>query len=201
MTWFKVDDKFHASKEVKSIPRADRLAAVGLWTLAGAWCSDHLNDGFVPGYMIDDFAGSPELAQALVSATLWTKRRDGYQFRNWAKWQQTREDVEAKRAEARNRVAAHRARKKGENTGESNADETRYIDGVTTPPSRPVPTRPKTDEDQSSGELTSEQPGTGSTVHNPVESVDGELARIVEHVRKLTGQEIHPLTAAEIRTH
>lgn len=152
MTWFKIDDKFHASKEVKSIPREQRVAAVGLWALAGAWCSDQLNDGFVPAFMVEDLAGSTELADLLVApAKLWVKRKDGYQFRNWAKWQQTREEVESKRTEGRNRIAAYRARKKAENHEVGNADVTRYKSeqesydpstyvNVTSTPTRPDPT-------------------------------------------------------------
>ena len=39
MAWFKVDDGFHSSRKVLSIPRRSRLAAIGAWTIAGAWCA------------------------------------------------------------------------------------------------------------------------------------------------------------------
>ena len=37
MVWFKVDDGFYSSQKVLSMPRSCRLAAVGLWTMAGNW--------------------------------------------------------------------------------------------------------------------------------------------------------------------
>ena len=109
MVWFIVDDKFHASEEVLSIPREHRAAAIGLWTLAGAWSSDHLKDGFVPLYLLDQLAGSVDLAELLVSpAKLWSRKgQSGYQFRNWSKWQRTRADVDATRKAARDRKAAY----------------------------------------------------------------------------------------------
>lgn len=44
MAWFKVDDKLH------SHPKRYRasLRAMGLWVLAGSWCSDQLTDGVIP---------------------------------------------------------------------------------------------------------------------------------------------------------
>jgi len=183
------------------MPRATRVAAIGLWTLAGAWSSDHLKDGFVPGYMVEDLGGSEELAGVLIEAKLWTKLRDGYRFRNWSKWQQTREEVEKKRQAATDRVRKHRD-SKAVNTGESNDGVTRYKNEVTPPPVPvPVPTQPNPKNNQSIAELTSEVPGTGLTVSNSVESVDNDLARIAQHVAELTGRECHPIEAGGIRTH
>ncbi len=199
MSWFKVDDKFHGSKEVKLIPREHRAAAIGLWTLAGSWCSDHLNDGWVPDYMLDEFAATVEHAEALVTAKLWTRRRGGYQFRNWAKWQQTRADVLEKRAAVTERVRKHRERKAG-TPGDDNDGVTRYEGDETHPPSRPVPSRPEPLIDQSSGEVDSGAPGTGRTGDNPVESVDN-LDKIAERITKLTGERVGRLEAKVAAEH
>lgn len=204
MSWFKVDDKFHGHEKVKRIPRAIRAEAIGTWTLCGTWSADHERDGYVPEHMIDELGATLAGAEALVTAKLWRRRNGGFVFINWAEWQPTREEQDAKRAATRNRVAEHRARKKAENTGDGSGDVTRYTDDVRAP--RPVPSRPDpTDDDgQSIGDLTSEQLDAGQTVHNTVESVEGEpgrLQRIVDHVHKLTGRTIHPLEAALIREH
>lgn len=143
MVWFRVDDRFHGSDPVKRIPRADRAAAIGLWTLAGTWSSQFLKDGFVPAHMVEDFGSSIEHAQLLVQVGLWKVKKDGFQFVDWDKWQPTRENVELKRKATADRVAAHRA-KKAENTGDGNAPVTRYnsVSNAPVRASRPDPTRP-----------------------------------------------------------
>lgn len=112
MVWFRVDDQFYGSKEVMAIPSDQRSAAVGLWCLAGAWSAAHLTDGHIPEYMLETFGGSPDLALLLVRpARLWTRKRDGYVFRNWEKWQITRQEVEKTRQAERDRKAAYRQKR------------------------------------------------------------------------------------------
>ena len=41
MTWYKVDDGIHSHPKFLDVS----LAAVGLWTMCGAWCSAYLTDG------------------------------------------------------------------------------------------------------------------------------------------------------------
>lgn len=109
---FYVDDRFHGSEPVQLIPPADRLAAVGLWTLAGTWSSQFLKDGHVPANIVANYLGGDLAADRLVEVRLWRRTRSGYQFRDWAKWQKTREQVEAYRAGERERKANARAAKK-----------------------------------------------------------------------------------------
>ena len=143
MVWFKVDDKFHSSVEVMSIPVTQRSSAIGLWCLAGAWSCDQLKDGLVPGSLIEGWGGTRETASALVKAKLWERvGRNDFQFRNWAKWQPTRAAVVQKRAEVNERVKKSRGQLAHE-TGPSNTSVTRYKSDVTPPPTRPDPTRVK----------------------------------------------------------
>jgi hypothetical protein len=80
MVWFKVDDTFHSHPK----QMAASLAAVGLWSVAGSWSSNHLTDGFVPDHVIPSLSrGAPELAKELCAAGLWRRVRGGYQFHQW----------------------------------------------------------------------------------------------------------------------
>lgn len=80
MTWFKVDDRLHAHPKALATP----LAALGLWTVAGSWSSDHLTDGFMPDHVIPLLSrGTSELADELVAAGLWRRVRGGYRFHQW----------------------------------------------------------------------------------------------------------------------
>lgn len=71
MSWFRIDDSFSDHPKVRRIPRTRRLAAIGLWSLAGSWSAKHSTDGVIPGYMIEELAGTKALAGALVEVGLW----------------------------------------------------------------------------------------------------------------------------------
>lgn len=156
MVWFKVDDGFYSSRKVLSIPRRHRLAAVGLWTMAGNWSGRELTDGKVPSYVLDELGATETLIRALVDARLWLDHRSveprpsldrastGIEFTNWAEYQPTRADVEAERAKTAERQRRWRERHKGE------TDDSTVSNGVTAPvtngvshgaPTRPDPTR------------------------------------------------------------
>lgn len=111
--WFKVDDGFHASRKVLSIPKRHRFAAIGLWSVAGSWSADQLTDGHVPNYMIAEWGAPPAAPSALVDAGLWELTHDGYLFYNWHEYQPSKQDVDAERAASRERMRDLRARRKG----------------------------------------------------------------------------------------
>lgn len=120
MVWFKVDDGFYTSRKVLSIPRRNRLAAVGLWTMAGNWSGRELTDGMVPMYVLDELGATETLIQALVTARLWLDHRSVeaqsslgrgsacIEFSKWAEYQPTREKVESDREKERIRKENYR---------------------------------------------------------------------------------------------
>lgn len=141
MAWLKVDDGFADHPKVKSIPRSDRLAAIGLWTLAGAWCAKHLTDGFVPDYMLAELGGTKRLAAALAAVGLWDKvaqasqepraslaqaSRDrcasGWQFHDWAEHQPSKEQVQHRRKATAERLRKWRERQASGSTEPPPAD-------------------------------------------------------------------------------
>lgn len=144
MPHFFVDDGFSDSKEVLSIPARHRLAAVGLWTLCGAWCMAKLTDGFIPDEALKRLGARPALVDELIAATLWERVPGGIRFTNWPKWQRTREQVESYRAWDAERKRERRRRGKSSTT--SGDDETSprdsYEDKIARPqgtPTTPVP--------------------------------------------------------------
>ncbi|MEV6258050.1 hypothetical protein AB0L97_32825 [Nocardia sp. NPDC051911] len=124
MPWFKSPDGLANSKGVMSIPRRNRCAAMGLWLLAGTWCSKELTDGFVPAHMIAELASTKASAAHLVTAGFWTEVPGGYQFLDWSPDQPTRAEVEAKRAEARSRMKRARGANKGAGSDVVHANNT-----------------------------------------------------------------------------
>lgn len=145
MTWFKVDDKLHAS--MKARRAGDAMA---LWLLAGSWSAAQLTDGWIP----EDIA--PMLsrnwrrhARLLTTSGLWERQlRDnipGWQFHDWSDYQPSRKQVTAEREAAaeRQRRARQKAKERRDGTS-SHGGSHGVTDGVTSPVSNgpPDPTRP-----------------------------------------------------------
>lgn len=114
MAWFKVDDGFHSSKKLLSIPKRHRLAAAGLWVVAGSWCGDQLTDGHVPDYMLKEWGATPALVNALLESGLWEPVEDASVFYKWHEYQPSKQDVDRERATSRDRMRDLRARRKQE---------------------------------------------------------------------------------------
>jgi len=51
MAWFNTDDKMHSHPT----SRAAGLEAIGLWTLAGTYCTDYLTDGAIPESFVESW--------------------------------------------------------------------------------------------------------------------------------------------------
>ena len=72
MSWFRVDDSIPDHPKVDALlERRDGLAALGLWSLAGAWSSKQLTDGFVPSTRVKRLGGKSSHARRLVEVGLW----------------------------------------------------------------------------------------------------------------------------------
>ena len=136
------------------IPRSKRTAAIGLWTIAGAWSAHDLTDGFVPAFMVEEWGGTESDADELVRAGMWAEDEHdgdpGYQFVNWAEYQPMKADVEAKREYERERKRQQRRDRNGKFAGQGNVPNLSHRDKAGTPtvndrdstvpvPSRPVP--------------------------------------------------------------
>ncbi|WP_394621258.1 HNH endonuclease [Lentzea sp. JNUCC 0626] len=109
MTWFKVDDGLHSHRK----PMRAGLEAMGLWAVAGSWSAHHLTNGFVPDYAVMRWGvNAAELAVRLVDAQLWVDAEQdgdtGWRFRNWNKWQPTRNQVELERVWWQRKTALYR---------------------------------------------------------------------------------------------
>ncbi|WP_150114284.1 hypothetical protein [Corynebacterium oculi] len=80
MFWKGIDEKFHSSWKNGALSKDQKLAAAGLWTIAGSWVVNQETDGFVPGYMIKVWGATRELAEALVHMGLWDRKINGFTF-------------------------------------------------------------------------------------------------------------------------
>lgn len=121
MPWFKVDDKFHSHVKVGMAG----VSAVGLWVLAGSWCMDQLEDGFVPDFVARRLdPDADEHAAQLVDAGLWEPatrgRMNGWKFHDWKRHQPSKAKVMKDREASAERVRAWRAKQADAQVSEGN---------------------------------------------------------------------------------
>jgi hypothetical protein len=149
MGWFKIDDQLFSHPKVLSIDPRYRLAAMGLFTLAGSWSSSHLTDGVVPEHCVSLMQGTRKQAAALVQAGLWDVHPHGYTFHDWANYNPTRDEVLAKRQvrAAAGKLGGKQSASKRASKVQANASAPASpivdvcFDHVSTPvPARPDPT-------------------------------------------------------------
>lgn len=81
------------------------LEAIGLWTLAGTYCTDYLTDGAVPEWFVESWPKGKALAGKLVSVGLWATASDGWQFLSWNEYQRTKDQVLVAKEKAAERKA------------------------------------------------------------------------------------------------
>ena len=120
MAWMKLDDKFHSSRKVNSIPKRHRFQAVGLWAIAGSWVAGEQTDGFVPDYMIEQWGPTAITVESLVNSGLWERVRDGFAFCSWLEYNPSKAQTKAEREASAQRMKASRERKRTNNAGQSN---------------------------------------------------------------------------------
>lgn len=148
MAWFKVDDGFHSSRKLLSIPKRYRLAAAGLWVIAGSWSADQLTDGHIPEYMLKEWGATPATVAALVDSGLWERASGSHLFYNWHAYQPSRRDVDLARESSRERMRDMRSKRKQSDPQDSNENgelfkrtPSQRSQNVSNPvPSRPDPT-------------------------------------------------------------
>lgn len=145
MAWFRVDDQFGSNPKVMQIPRSERQACLGVWLLAGVWSAQHLTDGRVPDFMLDELGTDVSQRDRLVTVGLWEETGDGIAFKDWSDYQPSRADVMSKREAERARKEQWRA-KRAESRGKvprlSQRDDDGTNAGVRNVSALPDPTRP-----------------------------------------------------------
>ena len=96
MPWVKLDDSLHGH------PKAAKagLEALGLHMLAMSHCGAYGQDGHVAPWFVGQKAGgkAEKLAARLVESGLWEVNGDGWFIHDWAEYNPSAEELEAKRA-------------------------------------------------------------------------------------------------------
>lgn len=194
MPWFKVDDAlaFH----MKALAAGN--TALGLWVRAGSWSSQQLTDGFVPATMVPALGGGHKDAKALVHAGLWHQVEGGFQFHQWEQYQPTREQVEAERAAAADRMRKVRAGKRSPERSPEQVPNVPTNEHGTFAVSSPSPSRPVPSHDLTKTHTRQSRPIAGpdstdvSSITERLAAQHGvtNLALIAQAIAEHTGREV-----------
>lgn len=143
MPWFRIDDGFYDHVKVVRLQAHPRFGmALALWTLAGSWASKQMENGRVPSAIVTRLGFHLKDAEALVSVDLWHKTDDGYVFHDWARCNETREQIEERRTRTKNKVTKHRSNQLGNRLHTGDVTGPKDLDlGVGSGSSEPEPDR------------------------------------------------------------
>lgn len=124
MSWVRLDVGFPRHPKVLDAgPAAAWLHVCGL-----CYCAGYLTDGRIPKRALPLLADMPKIeahARRLVEVGLWVDEGDSWVVHDYLEWQEAREDVEGRRAEARERQRRSRARRTSAKNGPVTAPVTR----------------------------------------------------------------------------
>ncbi|MDP9226421.1 MAG: hypothetical protein M3P18_21800, partial [Actinomycetota bacterium] len=106
MSYLYIDDRFAQHPKVAGVSDKAFRAHV----LALCYCGGHLTDGALSRAAAKTLGISPRIAQELVSANLWESNENGWRVHDYLDWQDSRDEVLARRTKA---SAAGKARARG----------------------------------------------------------------------------------------
>lgn len=157
MPWGRMDDKFHRNRKVRELRRIKGgREALGTWVYWWSWCLDEPDlVGFVPADELPP--ADAKAAPLLVEVGLWDEVDGGYQFHDFAEYNPTRQQVEAKKKADRERVAAKREETReivacdiaGDTEPDTPTTNTRVASTRRAPASQPIPI-PNPEEEEKS---------------------------------------------------
>ena len=102
MAWFKADDRIMEHHKFIAARAKGGHRAIGVWFHAGTWANGQMTDGFIPRSWAS-LNNALNEAEILVEVGLWDEdaSRDGWQMHDYADYQPSRADLEAKSQQKR----------------------------------------------------------------------------------------------------
>lgn len=138
MGWVRLDDNFADHPKVIGLSDAAfRLFITGL-----CYSNRQLTDGIIPYRMVQAWVGEDPTkpSDELEDQDLWARVDSGFLILSYSEYQPTRDEVERKREQAKERLARYRETQK-KRVSNAYQDDDRNAD-ETPPPTQPNPTQP-----------------------------------------------------------
>lgn len=151
MAWVRVDEKFAAGPKAKRAAmrlggKFPRRRILSVWLEAMSYCNLHATDGFIPDYEVESledesprqvFEAMAHGDDRLGAIVERDDQRGGWVFRNYLEYQPSRQSIEEKSAQERERKAKWRLSRKCPNGTKRDGTET----SAPTDPDRTDPIR------------------------------------------------------------
>lgn len=126
MSWALIDDKVLTHPKMQRAEAVEGDAAWTLWSKALVYVRLHQLDGVVPGDMLGFFVrhkAPAKVAATLVRVGLWEHDGENFRIHDYHHVNDTKEQVEAKRKESRERMARRRGVRANNDEQPPNNDE------------------------------------------------------------------------------
>lgn len=111
MTWARLDDGYYAHPKVRKALTRDP-ASLALFSIALSWSAFHHQDGHVPDEAMDMLYPNPRkrerALEVLVDVGMIYRNGDGWVIHDYLDYNESKEEIEARRAADRERKASQR---------------------------------------------------------------------------------------------
>lgn len=98
--WVRLDCAFSRNDKVLSLVEQNQWRAIAVYCFALGHCRDQKTAGFVSLGALRMLHGRAKDAELLVAERLWVKVDGGWVVNDWAEYQETNEEIEARSSRA-----------------------------------------------------------------------------------------------------
>lgn len=106
MEFFKGDSKMYGNAKLRALSPQAFKVLVFSW----AWAADNETDGHIPDAVLSLLGAKPKDVRELVGANAWERNGTGHAIHDWLDHQKSKEQLEANRAQWRDRQTKRRSR-------------------------------------------------------------------------------------------
>ena len=106
LKWVRLDTTFPTNQKTLDLAAAGRWRAITVYLCSLAHAGAQGTDGWIPTSALRVIHARPIDAQHLTDAGLWAKEEGGYLIHDWADYQPTSQDINARTIRARDAARA-----------------------------------------------------------------------------------------------
>jgi hypothetical protein len=100
LPWVRLDTQIATNPKILVLTEQKQYRALWMYTCALGYSGAHGTDGYIPAASLVFIHGTKRDAEALVSVGLWRPTTGGYDINDWADYQQSGQELSARRTRA-----------------------------------------------------------------------------------------------------
>ncbi len=114
LNWIRVDVNLHSNhKTLELLSQRGGDHALCVWVFSLGYCGGQGNSGFVPAAALGLMHGRKRDAELLVEVGMWEPIEGGWMIHDWAAFQPSDEESQARTEKAKKAAAARWAKQRG----------------------------------------------------------------------------------------